>query len=103
MVQGLPRSRVLAELGVHLRLGAESQRFHMGVCEPAGQIQRAIEPGQRAARIRPEMSDSRVDFPQPEGPMTETNSPAFTAREMSPTAHGAPPGPLFRPGYWNDT
>src|SRR5437899_206060 len=36
---------------------------------------------------------SSVDFPHPEGPMTETNSPASTVRQTSPRASVAPARP----------
>ncbi len=36
------------------------------------------------------MRRSRVDLPQPDGPMSETNSPAATVRSMSSSALTSP-------------
>jgi len=33
---------------------------------------------------------SRVDFPEPDGPMMETISPSFTAREISLSTESSP-------------
>jgi len=43
---------------------------------------------------RPAIKESRVDFPQPEGPATETNSPSLTSRDMSFKTKCSPAGVL---------
>ena len=45
--------------------------------------------------MRPATSRSSVDFPHPDGPITETNSPSLISSEMSWRASSS------RPGSWN--
>ena len=52
------------------------------------------------ARSRPATMLSTVDLPQPEWPMSEMNSPRFTARLMPLSTGLVPPGPVKVMSTW---
>src|SRR5919197_1366955 len=56
----------------------------------------SIRTSPRSARSNPASTLRSVDFPQPDGPTMETNSPSLTVNDMSSTADNSPSPVLKR-------
>jgi hypothetical protein len=61
---------------------------------PIGRPSNSTSP--RVGRASPASNSSKVDFPQPDGPTTEKNSPLRNCRSIGPTAWTGPPAAAGR-------
>src|SRR6266540_318139 len=89
------RRRPKATLSATLSQGSEASSWNTtpmpsGAWPAIGRPSNSIEPS--VAGVRPAISSSSVDLPQPEGPTTAKNSPRLRSRSTGPTACGGAGG-----------